>query len=79
MKRYTISGHDWDEYESKDGEYVKWSDVAPMIEALKNAHAHVAELREAWERGSIREIDNLGGTRSNRNVDVEVELRKVIE
>ena len=46
-----------------------------MATVLRSAHAHVQELRDAWERGAIREYDGLGGTRSNRNVDVEVALR----
>lgn len=51
---------------------------AESLVALKIALAHVSELRDAWQRGAIREIDNLGGTRSNRNVDVESTLIKAI-
>lgn len=47
-------------------------------EVLKAAHAHVQELRDARERGAISEHDGLGGTRSNRNVDVEVQLRALL-
>lgn len=42
-----------------------------MKDALKVALEHITELRDAWARGVIREADNLGGTRSNRNVEVE--------
>ncbi len=49
-----------------------------MIEALKASHAHVQELRGAWQRGAISEHDGQGGTRSNRNVDVEVQLRGLL-
>lgn len=40
---------------------------------------HVTELREAWRTGALHERDDGGGTRSNRNVDVERKLRKLIE
>lgn len=46
--------------------------------AATSAHTHVEELREAWRTGAIEERDGLGGTRSNRNVDVEVALRKAL-
>ena len=48
-------------------------------EALRTALAHVAELHSAWARGAIRECDGQGGTRSNRNVSVEMALRKALE
>ena len=51
---------------------------AELLAACEAAKAHVAELRDAWEHGVIHEIDWQGGTRSNRNVDVEVMLRKAI-
>lgn len=43
------------------------------------ALVHIRELREAWRRGVIDERDGQGGTRSNRNVDVEVSLRDALE
>lgn len=49
-----------------------------MQTALIAALGHVQELRDAWERGVISEHDGLGGTRSNRNVDVEVRLRSLL-
>ncbi len=52
--------------------------AADLAAALLMAHEHVSELREAWERGVIREGDNLGGTRSNRNMDVCVALRHAL-
>ena len=49
-----------------------------LMLAAKEALSHVEELREAWRTGAIREHDGKGGLRSNRNVDVEVKLRKAI-
>ena len=47
--------------------------------ACRDALEHVQELREAWSSGAICESDGRGGTRSNRNVDVEVLLRASLE
>ena len=47
--------------------------------ACREALSHVQELREAWMVGSIREADGSGGTRSNRNVDVEFSLNKALK
>ena len=52
--------------------------IKELVEALEGAKAHCDELREAWERGSLRSHDLSGGTRSNRNVDVLVSLRVVL-
>jgi hypothetical protein len=49
-----------------------------LLAAAQRALDHVTELRDAWMRGAIREHDGKGGTRSNRNVDVEVELRRTL-
>ena len=49
-----------------------------LLAALKAAHSHLQELREAWERGAISERDGKGGTRSNRNVDCEVQARAAL-
>ena len=46
---------------------------------LRDAHAHIEELRGAWERGAISEHDGKGGLRSNRNADVERQLRTAIK
>lgn len=50
-----------------------------LLAASEAALAHVRELREAWRTGAIDERDGGGGTRSNRNVDVEVALRDAVE
>ena len=50
-----------------------------MREACKAAYEHTSELREAWRRGVIDEHDGSGGTRSNRNVDVNVLLREALK
>jgi hypothetical protein len=47
-------------------------------QAAELALEHVTELRDAWMSGAIRECDGKGGTRSNRNVDVETNLRAAI-
>lgn len=47
--------------------------------ACEFALEHVRELREAWRTGALDERDGGGGTRSNRNVDVEVALRNALE
>lgn len=49
-----------------------------LVCAAVDALAHVEELREAWRTGAIDERDGRGGLRSNRNVDVEVALRKAL-
>ena len=49
-----------------------------LVEALEAAMRHCNELREAWERGVLREHDSLGGTRSNRNVEVIVQARDAL-
>lgn len=48
--------------------------IQVLESALVNAALHVEELRDAWERGCIHETDGKGGTRSNRNMDVVLEL-----
>lgn len=50
----------------------------PLLEACKTALDHVTELRDAWMKGALHERDNLGGARSNRNVDVEQVLRAAL-
>lgn len=47
--------------------------------ACEIALEHVTELRDAWMRGALHERDNLGGTRSNRNVHVEMKLRAALQ
>ena len=54
-----------------------WERMKPLIKALVRVWEHVAELREAWQRGVLTECDGQGGTRSNRNAERETELRKL--
>lgn len=49
-----------------------------ILLAAKAALEHVRELREAWRTGALHECDGGGGTRSNRNVEVEVALRNAL-
>lgn len=46
-----------------------------LVDAAHDALDHLDELRDAWERGAIHETDGKGGTRSNRNVEVQTKLR----
>lgn len=55
------------------------SRVERLEKALQLAKEHTAELREAWQRGCISEHDGLGGTRSNRNWDIDVKLGQALE
>lgn len=50
-----------------------------LLEACKAASLHVDELRHAWLTGAITERDGKGGMRSNRNVDVAVQLSAAIQ
>lgn len=47
-------------------------------QAAQAALEHVTELRDAWMRGALSEHDGLGGTRSNRNADVERRLYQAL-
>lgn len=49
-----------------------------LITAAKLALEHTQELREAWRTGALSERDGMGGSRSNRNVDVEHALRTAL-
>lgn len=49
-----------------------------LLAACQAALAHVQELREAWQTGALHECDGGGGTRSNRNVDVEKAIRAAL-
>ena len=53
--------------------------VPELVEALRKAGMHCDELRDAWERGALDSHDSSGGTRSNRNVDVLISIRAVLE
>ena len=63
-----------------DGFRECWKTVEPIIAAAAKAHAHIEELRVAWERGVISEHDtkSKGGERSNRNAELERELRDAL-
>lgn len=50
-----------------------------LIQSSKATLEHLQELREAWMSGAITERDGKGGTRSNRNVEVEERLRTALE
>jgi hypothetical protein len=52
--------------------------IISLEAALKDAKAHVEELADAWQRGCIHETDGLGGTRSNRNMAVLLNLRAAL-
>jgi len=52
--------------------------IADLLAAAEAALAHVEELEESWSRGALEERDGKGGTRSNRNVDVRVQLQAAI-
>ena len=54
-------------------------EVVQVQAACREALSHLQELREAWMLCSIREADGSGGTRSNRNVDVEFSLNKALK
>jgi hypothetical protein len=49
-----------------------------LLAVCKATLEHISELQEAWRTGAITERDDLGGTRSNRNVDVRVNLEAAI-
>jgi hypothetical protein len=49
-----------------------------LLAAAKDAEAHIAELEEAWHRGSISSWDGQDGTRSDRNASVGINLRSAI-
>lgn len=49
-----------------------------LEQAAREALAHCEELSDAWMRGCISEHDGKGGTRSNRNHKVEMDLRQAL-
>lgn len=60
-------------------EFREYQKVRDLVDAANDALQHVEELREAWRTGALDERDGQGGTRSNRNVDVEVKLRRTLD
>lgn len=53
--------------------------VQAVVEAARTALAHVEELEDAWRRGVLSEPPYDGGTRSNRNMDVKIALKKALD
>lgn len=51
---------------------------AALLKACMSALEHIRELEQAWMTGAINECDGKGGTRSNRNAEVRVELAAAI-
>ncbi|KKM24908.1 hypothetical protein LCGC14_1600400 [marine sediment metagenome] len=45
---------------------------------LERTLEHCEELRKAWERGALDEHDGKGGTRSNRNYALVIELERFL-
>lgn len=52
---------------------------ARLRAALSRLVAHMEELAEAWQRGIIHENDGKGGIRSNRNHELAVAARALLE
>lgn len=50
-----------------------------LAQACQDAIEHTEEFEDAWRRGAIEECDGKGGTRSNRNADVNRKLRKALK
>ena len=46
------------------------AETKSLRDAAKAAMHHLAELVDAWQRGAIKELDNKGGTRSNKNLEI---------
>lgn len=66
------------QHEIAPGEEPQGDPPVSILEVLETVKLHVDELEDAWESGAIVECDGLGGTRSNRNADVQRMLEKVI-
>lgn len=63
----------WKIVDAKDKEY------AELRTAAEAAMYHLAELVDAWQRGAIHELDNKGGTRSNKNMEIFLALDKAFK
>lgn len=57
---------------------IRDADAADPLSVLCAARSHVRELVDAWQRGVLRELDDRGGERSNRNMDVLMLLDRAI-
>lgn len=53
--------------------------MADLRAALQRAVDHMAELTDAWVRGSLSEHDGRGGERSNRNEECLRAARAVLD
>lgn len=53
-------------------------DIFQLSTVALAALDHLAELRRAWESGAIQERDGRGGERSNRNAEIESQLRRAL-
>ena|SRR3990167_2520262 len=49
------------------------------VDMLREMREHLEELRGAWERGVLSENDGSGGRRSNRNAELEVKVRQLLD
>jgi hypothetical protein len=68
------------DYEIPEGEEPHADDELPatMLNVLIVVKKHIDDLADAWMRGGLYDRDGSGGTRSNRNADVQRLLEKVI-
>lgn len=77
--RLSTNGKYADEFEQLIRQVLADSQPA-LVAAAKNALAHVRELREAWQRGTLEERQpSERGWLSNINVEVEVALRDALQ
>jgi len=53
--------------------------VERMEAALKIAHAHLSEMREAWRSGEVSSCNGRSGWLSNNNVGAEVAAREALK
>jgi hypothetical protein len=53
--------------------------LALLRKVLEPTLAHLEELADAWMRGCLTETDGQGGTRSNRNHDIAIQVRNALE
>ena len=58
------------------GHVVVWRMYEEAARLLREAHVHIEELRDAWERGVISEHDSSGGRRSNLNAELAHKIQK---
>lgn len=81
MKRPTCAGYDscgWLLMDHAEQVAEALESLHAIHKALESALLHVTELEDAWRRGAIDERDGLGGTRSNRNIEVRNLIQSVM-